>query len=72
MVNRVLVVDDEQTLAQNLQAYLQAQGLELPVLGYYPQLVGTPTVLAATGDHLPVYLVVTTHTNQGGPLAALA
>ncbi|MCE1117633.1 MULTISPECIES: response regulator [Pseudomonas] len=29
MVNRVLVVDDEQTLAQNLQAYLQAQGLEV-------------------------------------------
>ncbi|WP_252089590.1 response regulator [Pseudomonas sp. MWU13-3659] len=31
MVNRVLVVDDEQTLAQNLQAYLQAQGLEVHV-----------------------------------------
>jgi len=30
-VNRVLVVDDEQTLAQNLQAYLQAQGLEVHV-----------------------------------------
>lgn len=29
LVNRVLVVDDEQTLAQNLQAYLQAQGLEV-------------------------------------------
>lgn len=28
-MNRVLVVDDEQTLAQNLQAYLQAQGLEV-------------------------------------------
>ncbi|MDF0731745.1 response regulator [Pseudomonas entomophila] len=31
MVNRVLVVDDEQTLAQNLQAYLQAQGLDVQV-----------------------------------------
>jgi DNA-binding response OmpR family regulator len=31
LVNRVLVVDDEQTLAQNLQAYLQAQGLEVHV-----------------------------------------
>ncbi|MCV9918787.1 MULTISPECIES: response regulator [Pseudomonas] len=31
MVNRVLVVDDEQTLALNLQAYLQAQGLEVDV-----------------------------------------
>ncbi|MFP3525868.1 response regulator, partial [Pantoea sp. SIMBA_072] len=30
-MNRVLVVDDEQTLAQNLQAYLQAQGLEAHV-----------------------------------------
>lgn len=30
-MNRVLVVDDEQTLAQNLQAYLQAQGLEVHV-----------------------------------------
>ena len=51
---------------------LQSLGLELPLLGYYPQLVGTPTVLAAMGDRLPVYLVATTHTNQGGPLAALA
>ena len=58
-------------LRRLLQA-LQAQGLELPVLGYYPQLVGTPAVLAATGDKLPVYLVATTHTNQGGPLAVLA
>ncbi|EKT4464831.1 response regulator [Pseudomonas putida] len=31
MVNTVLVVDDEQTLAQNLQAYLQTQGLEVHV-----------------------------------------
>lgn len=30
-MNRVLVVDDEQTLAQNLQAYLQAQGLDVHV-----------------------------------------
>ncbi|MWL59921.1 response regulator transcription factor, partial [Escherichia coli] len=30
-MNRVLVVDAEQTLAQNLQAYLQAQGLEVHV-----------------------------------------
>ncbi len=58
-------------LRRLLQA-LQAQGLNLPLLGYYPQLVGTPTVLAATGDKLPVYLVATAHTNQGGPLAALA
>nr|WP_240158175.1 MULTISPECIES: response regulator [unclassified Pantoea] len=31
MVNRVLVVDDEQTLAQNLQAFLQVQGLDVQV-----------------------------------------
>ena len=30
-MNRVLVVDDEQTLAQNLQAYLQVQGLDVHV-----------------------------------------
>ncbi|MDZ3992067.1 Regulator of RpoS [Pseudomonas sp. Teo4] len=30
-MNRVLVVDDEQTLAQNLQSYMQAQGLEVHV-----------------------------------------
>ncbi|MNG87850.1 Transcriptional regulatory protein YycF [compost metagenome] len=30
-MNRVLVVDDELTLARNLQAYLQAQGLEVAV-----------------------------------------
>jgi len=31
LVNSVLVVDDERTLAQNLQAYLQAQGLDVHV-----------------------------------------
>ncbi|GGU52309.1 hypothetical protein GCM10009504_06390 [Pseudomonas laurentiana] len=31
MVNSVLIVDDEQTLAQNLQAYLVAQGLNVHV-----------------------------------------
>ncbi|PWB33916.1 response regulator [Pseudomonas sp. SDI] len=31
MVNRVLVVDDEQTLAGNIQAYLGAQGLDVQV-----------------------------------------
>lgn len=30
-MNSVLVVDDERTLAQNLQAYLQAQGLDVHV-----------------------------------------
>lgn len=31
MVNTVLVVDDEQTLAGNIQAYLEAQGLDVHV-----------------------------------------
>ncbi|MGH8462588.1 MAG: response regulator, partial [Pseudomonas sp.] len=31
MVNTVLVVDDEQTLAGNIQAYLDAQGLDVHV-----------------------------------------
>ncbi|KAB0495602.1 response regulator [Pseudomonas vancouverensis] len=31
MLNKVLVVEDEQLLAQNLQDYLQAQGLEVRV-----------------------------------------
>ncbi len=30
-MNKVLVIDDEQTLAQNLQAYLQTQGLDVHV-----------------------------------------
>lgn len=69
---RALVTGNWGVDLRRLVQALQAQGLELPVLGYYPQLVGTPTVLAATGDKLPVYLVATAHTNQGGPLAALA
>lgn len=31
MVNRILVVEDEQILAQNLEVYLQAQGLDVRV-----------------------------------------
>lgn len=31
MVNTILVVDDEQTLASNIQAYLEAQGLNVHV-----------------------------------------
>ncbi|MHA6194981.1 response regulator [Pseudomonas wadenswilerensis] len=31
MLNKVLVVEDEQLLAQNLQNYLQAQGLEVQI-----------------------------------------
>jgi branched-chain amino acid transport system substrate-binding protein len=51
---------------------MQAQNLFLPLWAYYPQLPGTPQVLAATGDRLPVYQVATGHTNQPGPLAPLA
>ena len=69
---RVLVTGNWGADLRHLLEALQDQGLELPLLGYYPQLAGTPTVLAASGDRLPVYLVATTHTNQGGALAALA
>ncbi len=45
-MNRVLVVDDEQTLAQNLQAYLQAQGLEVHVAHDGATGIGQATALA--------------------------
>ena len=51
---------------------LQSQGPAITMLGYYPHLAGTPKVLAASGDRLPVYAVATTHTNQAGPIAPLA
>lgn len=57
---------------RHLVQALQAQGLNLPVFAYYPGLTGTPTVLAASGERLPVYQVASSHTNQEGPLAALA
>ena len=51
---------------------LHKQGLKLPLLAYYPGLIGTPAVLASAGERLPVYQVATHHTNQEGPVAALA
>lgn len=51
---------------------MQAQQLFVPLWAYYPQLPGTPQVLAASEDRLPVFQVATGHTNQPGPLAPLA
>jgi len=51
---------------------LQTQGMTLPLFAYYPGLVGTPAVLAASGERLPVYQVASNHTNQEGPFAELA
>lgn len=69
---RALVTGNWGADLRHLVQAMQAQRLELPLLGYYPHLLGTPTALAATGERLPVYLVATAHTNQEGPLAALA
>lgn len=51
---------------------LQAHGLGIPVLAYYPSLAGTPTALARSGERLPVYQVACSHSNQPGPVADLA
>lgn len=50
---------------------MQARQLYLPVWAYYPQLPGTPQLLAASGDRLPVYMVSTGATGLPEP-AALA
>lgn len=51
---------------------LQQHQVWLPVFAYYPSLTGTPTVLAMSGERLPVYQVATNHTQQEGPISELA
>lgn len=51
---------------------MQAQQLYLPIWAYYPQLPGTPQLLAASGDRLPVYMVATGATALPEPAAAIA
>ncbi|MFM6986718.1 MAG: ABC transporter substrate-binding protein [Hydrogenophaga sp.] len=51
---------------------MQAQGLYIPLWGYYPQLPGTPQLLAISGERLPVYLVATGATRLQGPAAEIA
>lgn len=51
---------------------MQARGVFLPVWAYYPQLPGTPQLLAASGDRLPVYMVATAGTRLHGAAADLA
>lgn len=51
---------------------LQEADLRIPVFAYYPQLKGTPTVLAASGDRLPVYQVACSHPNLPGDMGRLA
>ena len=45
-MNKVLVVDDEQLLAQNLQDYLQAQGLEVQIAHEGARAIGVAEVFA--------------------------
>lgn len=46
MFNRVLVVEDEQILAQNLEVYLQAQGLEVRVAHDGAKAIGLANTFA--------------------------
>ena len=46
MLNKVLVVEDEQLLAQNLQDYLQAQGLEVRIAHEGAKAIGEAAVFA--------------------------
>jgi branched-chain amino acid transport system substrate-binding protein len=57
---------------RDLVQALQKEGLTLPVYAYYAALKGVPTTLAQTGERLPVYQVAYHHTNQEGPVNALA
>lgn len=54
-----------------LQA-LHQQGVYLPVYAYYPALKGVPEALAEMGERMPVYQVANHHSNQVGPIHALA
>jgi branched-chain amino acid transport system substrate-binding protein len=51
---------------------LQAADLRIPLFAYYPQLKGTPTVLASSGERLPVYQVASSHPNLPGEMGPLA
>jgi len=51
---------------------LHAQGVYLPIYAYYPALKGVPEALAQTGGRMPVYQVAYNHSNQQGPIHALA
>lgn len=51
---------------------MQSQGVWLPIFAYYPSLPGTPTLLARSGERLPVYQVATNHTRQEGEAGELA
>lgn len=57
---------------RHLLEAMQAQSLWLPVLAYYPSLPGTPTLLAASGERLPVYQVASSHGGRIEALEALA
>jgi DNA-binding response OmpR family regulator len=46
LLNKVLVVEDEQLLAQNLQDYLQAQGLEVRIAHEGAKAIGEAAVFA--------------------------
>lgn len=51
---------------------LQAQDVTIPLFAYYPALKGTPEALAQGGERMPVYQVAYNHSNQEGPIGALA
>jgi len=51
---------------------MQTQQLYLPIWAYYPQLPGTPQLLAASGDRLPVYMVASGATALPELAAAIA
>ncbi|MDP2418324.1 MAG: ABC transporter substrate-binding protein [Hydrogenophaga sp.] len=57
---------------RDLVKALHAQGVYLPIYAYYPALKGVPEALAETGGRMPVYQVAYNHSNQEGPIHALA
>jgi len=57
---------------RDLVKALHQQGVYLPIYAYYPALKGVPQVLADTGGRMPVYQVAYNHSNQPGPIHALA
>jgi len=50
---------------------LEAEGIDLPVFGYYTHLPGIASRLVAYGRPMPVFQVGSSHTNQPGRLGLL-
>jgi branched-chain amino acid transport system substrate-binding protein len=69
---QALATSNEGADLRDLLKALHKQGVYLPVYAYDPALKGVPEVLAEIGERMSVYQVANHHSNQAGPIHALA